>query len=277
MRVEELLKFMKERHAIYNRRKAGWKKPWTDDPILQRYRFCNVYREFDTQTVWFANNWRKCYYDNPDLWFASLMFRSINLSETAELIWQPLPWNRKMFIDAITEREAAKLKVYNDAYMISTHGVKQKKSEYIANSLDKIWKVRKDIRYVRWEGLSNFHEHLMKQFDVGSFLAGQVVADCKYAGDMTMADDWWTFAASGPGSKRGLNRVMGYPVKAAWDETMWRSTIRALQLKLENPMRNSLLPTIHAQDLQNCLCEFDKYERVRLGEGRPKQLYKGEK
>jgi hypothetical protein len=34
------------------------------------------------------------------------------------------------------------------------------------------------------------------------------------------------------------------------------------------------LKDLHAQDIQNCLCEFDKYERVRLGEGTPKQLYK---
>ena len=35
------------------------------------------------------------------------------------------------------------------------------------------------------------------------------------------------------------------------------------------------LPPIHAQALQNCLCEFDKYERVRLGEGRPRNNYPG--
>jgi hypothetical protein len=29
-------------------------------------------------------------------------------------------------------------------------------------------------------------------------------------------------------------------------------------------------------DIQNCLCEFDKYERVRLGEGRPRSYYKPE-
>ncbi len=28
---------------------------------------------------------------------------------------------------------------------------------------------------------------------------------------------------------------------------------------------------LHAQDLQNCLCEFDKWMRVRLGEGKPKR------
>jgi hypothetical protein len=27
------------------------------------------------------------------------------------------------------------------------------------------------------------------------------------------------------------------------------------------------------QDLQNCLCEMDKFERVRLGEGKPKRRF----
>ena len=33
-------------------------------------------------------------------------------------------------------------------------------------------------------------------------------------------------------------------------------------------------PLLTAHDVQFCLCEFDKYERVRLGEGRPRALYK---
>jgi hypothetical protein len=39
--------------------------------------------------------------------------------------------------------------------------------------------------------------------------------------------------------------------------------------------KKARMPQLHAQDLQNCLCEFDKYERVRLGEGRPKAKYNG--
>ena len=33
------------------------------------------------------------------------------------------------------------------------------------------------------------------------------------------------------------------------------------------------LGDLHAADLQNCLCEFDKMERVRLGEGKPKRRF----
>jgi hypothetical protein len=47
---------------------------------------------------------------------------------------------------------------------------------------------------------------------MGSFQSGQVLANLKY-GQLKSAADWWTFAASGPGSRRGLNRVLGVPQK----------------------------------------------------------------
>jgi hypothetical protein len=31
----------------------------------------------------------------------------------------------------------------------------------------------------------------------------------------------------------------------------------------------------HLQDVQNCLCEFDKYERVKYGQGKPRSSYPG--
>jgi hypothetical protein len=33
------------------------------------------------------------------------------------------------------------------------------------------------------------------------------------------------------------------------------------------------LGDLHAADLQNCLCEFDKMERARLGEGKLKRRF----
>lgn len=274
MQVAELFTFIKERHTIYMRRKAGAGKPWTKDPILQAYRFCNVFRELDTQTLWFSNNWRTKYEDHDDLWFASLVFRFINWHETA-VLFKPLPWKPADFIAATEKREAAGAKVYSGAYMISTHGVKQKKSRYIALSLNKVWQSRAQLRYKPHQTLAAFHAKLLTQADVGSFMAGQVIADCKYAGVMKHAQDWWTFAASGPGSRRGLNRVLNRPVQAAWIEGMWKHNLWELKMEIDKLIEKHKMPGMHAQDLQNCLCEFDKYERVRLGEGQPKAKYPG--
>src|SRR5579863_252995 len=39
--------FAAERQATLNRRVEGTAPPWTDDPILQTFKFCNVYRAAD--------------------------------------------------------------------------------------------------------------------------------------------------------------------------------------------------------------------------------------
>ena len=36
--------FASERHRVFERRVAGEPDPWTDDPILREFKFCNVFR-----------------------------------------------------------------------------------------------------------------------------------------------------------------------------------------------------------------------------------------
>jgi alpha-glutamyl/putrescinyl thymine pyrophosphorylase clade 1 len=83
-----------------------------------------------------------------------------------------------------------------------------------------------------------------------------------------------TFAVPGPGSKRGLNRVLGRPKDASWrDEDTWRAAFRQLREQITPELERIGLGDLHASDLQNCLCEFDKHERVRLGEGKLKRRF----
>lgn len=53
MRAADFFAFARERHATYLRRQSGAPEPWTDDPILRKFRFTNVFRELDRTTVWF--------------------------------------------------------------------------------------------------------------------------------------------------------------------------------------------------------------------------------
>lgn len=277
MRTEELFAFMYQRHDVYVKKAAGFPKPWTQDVILQNYRFCNVYRELDKETQWFAASWREPHKDDPDLWFASLVFRFINRSDTATALGYPVPWDARRFKTILQARKKKGLTVYSGAYMISTHGVKEEKATYLAKSLTKIWKQRGMIRPLMHDRLSDFHARLMDCFDVGSFIAAQVIADIKYEAPLWSSGDWHTFAASGPGSKRGMSRVMGLATFYPWNENEWRQCMMKLKSAIDPMIDRAGMPTLHAQDLQNCLCEFDKYERARTGEGRPKQRYKGAK
>ena len=92
----------------------------------------------------------------------------------------------------------------------------------------------------------------------------------------SQASDWHTFAVSGPGSRRGLNRVFDYDVKKSWKEEVWYRELKGLRTYVNQRLLPNM-DNLHAQDLQNCLCEFDKYIRAKSGEGRPKQKYNGER
>jgi hypothetical protein len=276
MRVDELFAFIRERHEIYERRAAGLPKPWTEDPILQRYRFCNIYRENDKVTKWIADNWRTPHAQDPDLWFAMVVGRHLNLPESMAELGYPVPWDRDHFIATLAARKARKAKNFNGAYMIGTNGNSIEKAVYLADRVfTPLWEKREGLRPKPGDTLNSYHMLFGMFMGMGSFLAAQVVADMKYVEPLIDATDWYSFAASGPGSRRGLNRVLNRDKDAPWREDDWRLALRRLHMAIEPLIQAAGMPVFHAQDLQNSLCEVDKYWRVKYDGGRAKQLYPG--
>ena len=278
MNTAALLAFIKERHAIYLRRKAKQPWPWTNDPILREYRFCNVYRNLDKETALIHKNWLfdKSRPVDPDAWFAMTVARLVNWWPSLEEVGYPVPWSPKRFTRALDGRKARGEKVFTGAYMIRADRHPFGKPAYLAEEvLSPLWEAREEVRPRAGDSLDDFHQRLLPFKDIGSFMAGQIVADTKYApgGWLKVAKDWKTWACSGPGSQRGLNRVLGMNVDSTWNECTWRANFSDLHADMVSLVKEAGLPYITGQDLQNCLCEFDKYERVRLGEGRPRSLY----
>lgn len=279
MRVQDLLNYVREREAVRLRREADLPPPWTRDPIIQNYRFCCVQREDDVVTRWIAENWREPHRDDPDLWFAMVVARHLNLPGSLAELGFPVPWDPRRFRTVLGARKARRDKVYSNAYMImarSAGGMSGYiKTDYLEEYvLSPLWAQRERLQPHPGDTLNAYHMLLGQFYGLASFMSGQVVADLKYAPPLSEASDWWTFAASGPGSRRGLNRVLGQAPDSHWTEDDWRLELSRLQYELVPAMVAEGLPRLHGQDVQNCLCEFDKYERTRLGEGRPKQKYR---
>lgn len=106
----------------------------------------------------------------------------------------------------------------------------------------------------------------------GSFMAGQVVDDWSWTPLLASATDHYTWAPQGPGSVRGHNRVMGYPLTQRIGDEEWQANLQAFRHAIITDLGEEF-SDLTLMDVQNCLCEFDKYERARLGEGRPRALY----
>ena len=90
-RLFDFLMFVSERENIRHRR---WDllepKPWTDDPILRNYTFCNIYREEDRGTKWAIKNIITPNSANDcNLVFQTIAYRSINRIKTIEHVGLP--------------------------------------------------------------------------------------------------------------------------------------------------------------------------------------------
>lgn len=274
---EIMFHWLKERHAIYLKKEAGLPKPWTEDKILQGYRFCNPYRENDAVTKWITQNIRTPHATHPDLWFNLCVARLINLPESLGQLGFFHEWSPNRFITTLHARKADGLNFMNSAYIVSTNGVAMDKATYLADRvLTPLWNDRASLRPQRGDSLGTFANKLNKHIGMGTFLTGQVVADLKYVKPLLDADDWWTWAMPGPGSKRGLNRVMGRDKDAAWGKE-WHKMLLLLKEEVDEKLEKWGYPPIHAQDMQNILCETDKMIRVLNGEGTPKNTYPGAK
>jgi hypothetical protein len=271
--IKRFLAFIEEREAIRLRRAEGKPRPlWTSDQIFQAKCFCNVCRERDRGTRWITTNWREPHADDPDLWFAMTVARLVNRSETLAALRYPVPWNRKHFLDVMAARGN---EAYGRAYTIHADNKTGRRTPiYQVEALfDPLWVHHAEVRPRRGDTLAGFDDIFRQLQDqriiegLGPFYIGQIIADLKYVEPLKSATDWWTYCVPGPGSERGLNRMLGRPVKASWDETEWRRGLRALHVDIARDLERIGIGRLHAQDLQNCLCEFARYEKLRLGEG----------
>lgn len=271
-RLSELFYVAKERQLVHVRKESGQRKPWTTDSILQRFRFANVYREQDKTTRWIAQNWREPHRKDKDVWFAMVVSRQFNLPKTLEAMGYPIPWDANKVVTLLRERNAAGTPIFNSAYkVIGGMPGKMPTLDFVVNYvINPMWENRKRIQeaiQASSSSLSLVHTALQEFRGMGKFMAAQIIAELKYTDLLCRAADWYTWAAPGPGSMRGLNRVLHKDFNSGWKDSVWHSELMKIYPAAYSFAEDNGMPGLQAQDFQGWLCEFDKYERVRLGEG----------
>lgn len=262
--------------------------PFTDDPILAEARFCNVFRELDRVTVWIDQNIRKPFAGHPDLWLMLAIARYINWPDTLQsLIEYAGAWPDGEHGDFKPEGLGTALdffksegrKVYTGAYMIRAESnpaaewYSWTKQQYVARivigrlwedreqwramledqpegglELQAVWQMFQSPRYIGW----------------GPFMSYQAVIDMRWTPLLGNAPDINTWAALGPGSRRGLNRLAGRDLEHPLSQEAGLEEMRRIYEE-QDAHRAPWVPRIDLSDIQNCLCETDKYLRVKAG------------
>lgn len=272
VRTKELFYVAQERQAVYERRSAGKPRPWTDDPILQNWRFANVYREEDKTTQWIAKMWRQPHKKDPDVWFAMVVARQFNLPESLAIIGYPVPWNGLTVKERLQAQKEKGRPIFGSAYKVlgGMPGSMPTLTYVVDYVLTPLWRERTRVQKMlvaNQNCLAAVFQDLVQYKGLRGFMAAQIIAELKYTSLLEGAQDWYTWAAPGPGSKRGLNRVLNRPFAANWRDDDWLKVLLEIYPKACIFAEKAKMPELHAQDFQGWLCEFDKYERVRLGEG----------
>jgi len=275
-----LFYWVREREQIRLRKEMQLDRAsWTVDPILSTYRFCNVRREDDRGTIWIRENIRDRFAGHPHLWLMLCIGRQINWPDTlADMIgmgaWPDRPaFSPDRITEVLNRRKEEGKKIYTGAYMISAPSTKgADKQTYIAETvIGALWS-RRDVFAKHFAGmptLQRTHELITRSNGWGPFMAYQAVVDMRFTGLLSGACDIAYWAAAGPGTLRGLNRLHGRPVDAGLGQAQALSEMRAIYEVVETETRVAM----DFSDVPNILCETDKYLRVKNGEGKPRALY----
>lgn len=276
--------WIREREHVRELKDAGEPFPWTDDPIIRAWRFCNVRREDDRVTVWIRQNVRERYAGHPHLWFMLCLARMINWPDTMAELQARGCWpgdeafTPQHLADALNERARRGDKVFTGAYIITAPATKGTlKTDHVAlETLGALWRSRDAIRR-RLFGpnrtasatLREAHATLMQHKGWGQFLAYQAVVDMRFTPLLATAGDRDRWAAAGPGTLRGLNRLYGRRTDCALGQEQALSEMR----KIHAVSLGETGVPMDFSDVPNVLCETDKYLRVERGEGTPRAGY----
>ena len=276
-RLDTYFYWIHERETIRLNKEVEQKPPpWTDDPILQKFKFCQVFREDDRTTRWFRTHIRDPYRDDPEVLMATVIFRWFNYIETGRTLVKNklhIEWDRKKAIEEITKQN----KWVTGAYIVKTPnrmdkvtgvaecishmwGDREKLVEKIleTNSLEKSWNILRDYPYM------------------GPFMAYEVITDLRHTYLLRDAEDILTWANAGPGAMRGLNRLAGRELGFCKRSHPWNEEMRNLWEISRDKLNPNLidLDKFEMREIEGGLCEFDKYSRILNEEGRTRSVYK---
>lgn len=271
--IQRMLYWIQERESIRLKKEAGEPKPWTTDEILQKYKFCNICRKDDRVSRWLVDNWYKPHGNHPNILTAITLARQLNNTDSLEAVGFPLKWEAKRVRSVLEKRVKDGLKNFSAAYMI-TGTLGGTKIEQIVHKV--VTPLHNNPPEIVWESMEETHRLLMPYAGFSTFIAGQVVADLRLARPgVNCWIDRMCWAPKGPGSKRGMNRLQGRDKDDALKQEQFLSELIEFIQECEDNLPASVTDRLEAMDYQNCLCEFDKYERTLWEGRRPKQLYNG--
>lgn len=268
---ETYWRFAAARQDVFFRRQRDEEPPWSDDPILQRFKFTNAYRASDRVSQFLI---REVIYNGPerpeDQLFRVLLFKFFNRIETWQLLEAQLgtiTWQSYCFDDfdrVLTTSFESGEKLYSGAYIIPSPGIygSRRKHRNHLRLLEEMMAAHVPERLQECRRMQDAFDLLRSFPSIGDFLAYQYVTDLNY-GTLTDFSES-EFVVPGPGALDGIRKCfvdLGglNPVDAV--KFMADEQEREFE-HLDIDFADLWGRRLQYIDCQNLFCEVDKYARV---------------
>ena len=269
-------KFATERQNIFfNRINNINKNEFTEDEILQEYKFTNAYRASDRvsqflikEVIYNDNN-----YSNEDVLFRIILFKLFNKIET----WQYLESKLKdirystfkydMYNELISDYMNRGNVVYSNAYMIAPATKKFLQKRKHSNHLLLLEFMMKDNitqKVLNAKSLEEIYLIMKSYPSFGKFLAFQFAIDINYSELIDFSEN--DFVVAGPGALDGISKCF-----ENYKDFSPEYIIKYMDEQQDNEFKKYDLDfkslfgrKLHLIDCQNLFCEVGKYTRVAL-------------
>jgi hypothetical protein len=265
--------FAARRQAAFLRRAGGLPWPWSDDPILQKYKFCNVYRAADRVSQYLIRNvicGDGC--GSPcDQLFQIVAFRTFSRIETWEAVVNRLgvaPTLEHLisgqFEAALDAVKAERGGLYTGAFILcatKAFGFEEKHKNHCALFRHMFLEHDVATKILESSSLETLVQLLASFPLTGPFMSYQIAIDLNYSDLVNFGENDYTQA--GPGAMRGIK-------KAFVDLGTYtpEDVIAAMVEKQDSEFARMGLEfgglwgrRLHAIDCQGLFCELDKYCR----------------
>jgi hypothetical protein len=292
--IKDFANFINERHNIYiNRFVKKLPKPWTEDKILQEYKFTNVFRQLDKGTLalteMLKNNKCQAMMTKNEafglIFFNICWYRYFNWFEHAKELSFVCSYDEVE--KYILQRAKDKKRIFTNAWMTTGVFCEDKHITYL-RACKEAWDRRFEFaKFIELnQSLEAVSKKLTELYMIGKFLAYEIACDLRFTKLLENATDTLTWANMGPGAQRGLKRL-GYLHKnqegscafmvKIYNELISNDLYLSPYVCEHFPTKNLYMvqPPFELREVEHCLCEFDKYYRVKFNEGRPRSRYDG--
>lgn len=266
--------FAVKRQEVFFNRMRNKPFPWTEDQIIQKYKFTNAYRASDRVSQYLIKNviYDEGEYTPEDQCFRILFFKLFNKIETWEYMIKTLgeisysTYDYEVYDRLLTRKIDNNEKIYSAAYIMpsgkSCFGL-EKKHQNNLKLLEYMMKSGLPLKIARAKSLKELYEILLSYPTLGSFLAFQFAIDINYSELCDFSE--MSFVVAGPGAKNGIHKCFG-DLKGYEYEDIIRLVAERQDEEFEK--RGLKFKTLFGRrlqliDCQNLFCETDKYARVR--------------